>query len=170
MGTQRETPPPTTAAVSKAMRGTGAESRVEKALRSELHARGMRFRKHVRPLDGVRCRPDVVFSRQKLAVFVDGCFWHGCPEHCRRPVSNASWWHEKLEANIARDRLHDAALGEAGWRIVRLWEHESLEAMADQIAKVHNEICRCATPGAVTRGGRSRGVQASRTGATDRFR
>jgi DNA mismatch endonuclease (patch repair protein) len=95
----------------------------EIALRSALHRAGMRFWKHRRPIQGVRCEPDVVFPRIRLAVFVDGCFWHSCPDHATRPVANGDWWARKLEGNVARDRRNTETLQAAGWTVLRIWEH-----------------------------------------------
>ncbi len=100
------------------------DTKPEKALRSALHAAGMRFRKDLRlDLGKVKPRPDIVFTRAKIAVFVDGCYWHSCPEHGTRPKANADYWTPKLARNVARDREQDAALAEDGWTVVRLWEH-----------------------------------------------
>jgi DNA mismatch endonuclease (patch repair protein) len=118
------------------MLGNRSESAIERALRSELHRRGLRFRKHVSPLRGFRCKTDITFPRQKVAVFVDGCFWHRCPEHGSRPKANASWWKTKLDANVARDKRNDRALRGAGWIVLRFWTHVPVEEMADQIASV----------------------------------
>jgi DNA mismatch endonuclease (patch repair protein) len=96
----------------------------ERQIRSLLHGRGLRFRVHVRPLGSLRREADLVFTRAKLAVFVDGCFWHGCPEHASWPKSNASWWRDKIERNRARDVETDTQLRAAGWRVIRIWEHE----------------------------------------------
>jgi DNA mismatch endonuclease, patch repair protein len=104
----------------------------ELALRSALHARGRRFRKdHRLDLPGGRVRPDVVFTRRKVAVFVDGCFWHTCPVHGREPTHNTGYWSPKLARNVERDRKNDAVLKAAGWTVIRLWEHQPLgEAVA----------------------------------------
>lgn len=99
----------------------------EVALRSALHREGLRFRKdHRIDLPGLRVRPDIVFTRRKVAVFVDGCFWHACREHGRQPTSNEWYWAPKLRRNVERDRAADEALRAASWTVVRLWEHESL--------------------------------------------
>ena len=82
----------------------------------------------------MRRRADVVFPRQRVAVFVDGCFWHGCPEHRTDPRANADWWRAKIEANIARDRDTDARLRTAGWLPIRVWEHEQADVAANAIA------------------------------------
>ncbi len=99
----------------------------EVRLRSELHRLGLRFRKHLRELPGT---PDVVFTRTRIAVFFDGCFWHCCPDHGVLPKSNRAWWKEKLDGNVARDLRNDKALVELGWLPVRVWEHEDLHDAA----------------------------------------
>ncbi len=77
----------------------------------------------------------MLFPRARVAVFVDGCFWHGCPEHASAPRSNGAWWRRKLEANVARDRDTDRVLSEAGWVVLRFWEHEEPEAAAVRIER-----------------------------------
>jgi DNA mismatch endonuclease, patch repair protein len=97
----------------------------ELALRRELHRLGLRYYVHRRPLAGLRREADVVFPRAKVAVFVDGCFWHGCPDHGRRQHrTNAWYWPEKIERNRERDRDTDAKLLTAGWIPIRVWEHQ----------------------------------------------
>lgn len=108
------------------LRDTGPELE----LRSELHQRGMRFRVHQRALPG---RPDIVLTRARVAVFVDGCFWHACPEHGVLPKSNRDWWRAKLDRNVERDREKDADLDELGWFPVHVWEHEEVCEAADLI-------------------------------------
>lgn len=105
----------------------------EIALRSALHRRGLRFRKHASPVADVRCRADIVFPTAQVAVFVDGCFWHGCALHSTQPKSNAAFWRQKIGANIARDRRNDDELREAGWTVVRIWEHEDVSDAAQRI-------------------------------------
>jgi DNA mismatch endonuclease, patch repair protein len=105
----------------------------ELALRSELHRRGLRFRVDRRPVPGVRTRADLVFASARVAVYVDGCFWHGCPDHGTMPKANADFWGPKLARNQERDRQIDAALREAGWTVVRVWEHEERAAAADRV-------------------------------------
>ena len=105
-------------------------TRPERALRSELHRRGLRFRVNVRGMPG---RPDIVFSRARLAVQVDGCFWHGCPDHGTRPKANAEWWNQKIDANRERDSRSDRLLHEQGWLVLRVWEHEDVNEAADRI-------------------------------------
>jgi len=111
-----------------------ANTKPEVALRSALHRLGYRFRKDLRVSAGDRwVRPDIVFTRMRVAVFVDGCFWHACPEHGRQPGVNQWYWSPKLARNVARDRQNDNALLQDGWRVVRIWEHVSIEAAVDLI-------------------------------------
>ncbi len=116
------------------------DTKPELALRSALHRMGYRYRKdHRLDLDaGVRVRPDIVFTRRRVAVFVDGCFWHVCPEHGKNPVVNEWYWTPKLRRNIERDRAANTALAAAGWQVVRVWEHESLEAAISAVIAALN--------------------------------
>lgn len=135
IGTRPSAPPASTAVVRRVMKGNRAvDTRAEVAVRSAVHALGLRFRKHVAPLRGLRCRADLVFGRQRVAVFVDGCFWHGCPEHGTSPATNSAYWIAKLGGNVERDRRNDAALAAAGWTVVRIWEHEDPRAAAQRVA------------------------------------
>ncbi len=110
---------------------TGPEVR----LRSALHRAGLRFRKNYPVLaGGLRVRPDVVFPRSRVAVFLDGCFWHACPQHGTQPTSNVAYWAPKLARNVDRDRSVDNAMFEAGWIVVRVWEHETPEKAARRVA------------------------------------
>lgn len=108
----------------------------ELAVRRALHAMGLRYRVDLSPLPGLRSRADIVFTCQRVAAFVDGCFWHGCPDHGTLPKHNAAWWAEKIEANRRRDRRVDDTLRAAGWVVVRIWEHEDPVAAAERIAQV----------------------------------
>jgi DNA mismatch endonuclease (patch repair protein) len=113
------------------------DTRPERALRSAVFARGLRYRADhpIRAAEGVRpIRADLVFTAVKLAVFVDGCFWHSCPDHGTRPTRNSHYWDAKLERNVERDRRYDALLADAGWTVVRVWEHEDVEAAAARVA------------------------------------
>jgi DNA mismatch endonuclease, patch repair protein len=114
-----------------------SDTKPEMALRRALHARGYRYRKDHRLdlSDGRRVRPDIVFTARRVAVFVDGCFWHACPEHGSKPKNNEWYWSPKLQRNVDRDRANDVALAEGGWQVVRLWEHVPIEeAVAAVIA------------------------------------
>jgi DNA mismatch endonuclease, patch repair protein len=108
----------------------------ELSLRKELHARRLRYRLHVPLLTKPRRVADIVFSSAKVAIFVDGCFWHGCPEHASWPKSNAQFWREKIEANRARDADTDQRLQALGWRVVRVWAHEGATKAAQRIEDV----------------------------------
>lgn len=108
----------------------------ELALRRALHRRGLRYRVEY-PIPGMpRRRMDVAFTRVKIAVFVDGCFWHACPLHGTSPQANELWWSAKLSRNIARDRESDDHLRTIGWTVVRVWEHETIDAAADTIEAI----------------------------------
>ncbi|MFD4438379.1 very short patch repair endonuclease [Nocardia sp. NPDC058519] len=112
----------------RAIRRSGTKPEV--ALRSALHGLGYRYRKDF-PIvvgDSRPVRPDVVFTARKVAVFVDGCFWHVCPEHGREPRMNEWYWTPKLRRNVERDRISDATLSAGGWVVVRIWEHDSVAA------------------------------------------
>lgn len=111
------------------------DTAAEMAVRRELHRRGRRYFVQ-RLVGGTRRRADIVFPTAKVAVMVDGCFWHSCPEHATRPKSNAEWWAVKLARNVARDRETDEVLKEAGWTVIRIWEHESPQTAADRIEEV----------------------------------
>jgi DNA mismatch endonuclease (patch repair protein) len=103
-------------------------------LRSALHRLGYRYRKDFRlELEGVKVRPDIVFTARKVAVFVDGCFWHVCPDHGRQPTTNEWYWTPKLRRNMERDQIVNTALEAAGWRVVRLWEHEPLTTAVEAV-------------------------------------
>lgn len=108
----------------------------ELALRRALHRLGLRYRVDRAVGPGVRRRADVVFGGAKVAVFVDGCFWHRCPQHATDPKANAQWWRDKLDRNVARDRETDATLAAQGWLVVRVWEHEDAVAAAARIAEL----------------------------------
>ena len=124
-------------ATRAAMQGNRSRDTLpELALRRALHRRGLRYRVNVRPIKAVRRTADVVFTRRKVAVFLDGCFWHGCPEHYRAPAANGDYWSGKLARNTGRDAQVDRLLAEAGWVVVRVWEHEHPEDAATLIAAV----------------------------------
>lgn len=121
--------------VRRRMRATRRRDTLrERALRSALHRKGLRFRVD-RCLPGTRRRADIVFVSAKVAVFVDGCFWHGCPTHGTWPKANTAWWRAKIHANIERDRSTDALLKADRWRVLRFWEHEDSSLAADKVAR-----------------------------------
>ncbi|MHA3700673.1 very short patch repair endonuclease [Jatrophihabitans sp. YIM 134969] len=139
-------PRPSSDAVGQRLQRQGRrDTKPELLVRRELHGLGYRFRVDVVPERGLRCRGDIVFSRRKVVVFVDGCFWHVCPLHCHFPTANAAWWRTKLLANVDRDRRHDVELRQRDWVVVRVWEHQPL----DQVVRVVTAIVgspRCAQP------------------------
>jgi len=111
------------------------DTKPERSIRSAVHARGFRYRVHTRPISSFRRTADMVFPASKVAVFVDGCFWHGCPEHYRPAKRNADFWNSKIEANKERDHATDRELDRQGWVVIRVWEHEPVEAAVDRIAE-----------------------------------
>ena len=130
-GTGRSVPD---AATRRRMRNTRRrDTAFEMAVRRAVHARGLRFRvDRTIPAAG-RARPDLQFPRARVAVFLDGCFWHSCPEHGTMPKRNADWWKAKIRANVERDRRHDREIEAAGWTVLRYWEHEDPRLVADRI-------------------------------------
>ena len=120
-------------------RDTGPELR----LRSALHALGLRFRVDRRPEAAIRCRADVVFTRRRVAIFVDGCFWHGCPTHFVPPATNLAYWAAKIDGNRRRDATTAAALEAAGWRVIRVWEHADAAEAAIEIAAIAGGRATC---------------------------
>jgi DNA mismatch endonuclease (patch repair protein) len=123
------------------------DSRPEVALRSALHRRGHRFRKNALVQVGeLRVRPDVIFPRPQVAVFLDGCFWHSCPDHGTSPRTNIPYWAEKLARNRQRDELTTSALKEAGWVVIRIWEHtpisEAVRAIEEKIGSKGVAKCK----------------------------
>lgn len=112
------------------------DTKPELALRRELYRMGLRYRVNQQVVPGVRRRADISFPRERVAVFVDGCFWHSCPRHGTAPKANADWWHDKLDRNVQRDRDTDRRLAAAGWTVIRVWEHEVANESADRVARV----------------------------------
>jgi len=116
------------------VRQTGTKA--EMALRTALHRLGLRYRVNYQVLKRPRRVADLAFTKLKIAVFVDGCFWHGCPEHASWPKSNSEFWQQKIEANRARDADTDAKLKEIDWTVIRIWEHECPEMAANAIKTI----------------------------------
>lgn len=129
------TPAPTSAATTAAMKGnvrTG--TKLERRVRSALHRKGLRFRKDYRVDTGdLRVYVDIVFVSKRLAIFLDGCYWHACALHLRRPKSNDGYWTAKLNRNIIRDAAVRRALERDGWCVLRFWEHDEVDAIVDAI-------------------------------------
>lgn len=97
----------------------------EIALRSGLFRAGIRYRLDARPIAGIRCKADIVITSARICVFIDGCYWHGCPRHYRIPKTNAAWWSEKIADNQKRDRRQKRVLRKHGWVVLRFWEHQA---------------------------------------------
>jgi DNA mismatch endonuclease (patch repair protein) len=130
-------PAPTSTAATLVAKGNRkGSSKPELAARSALHRAGLRFRvNHAIPLATRTVRPDATFTRWRIALFVDGCFWHGCPQHGTLPRSNADYWHPKLQRNRERDEATDRALEAAGWRSVRVWEHDPPTTAVERVQR-----------------------------------
>ena len=111
------------------------DTQPEMLLRRELHRRGLRYRVDAALPGMPRRRADVLFTRAKVAVFVDGCFWHGCPKHKTAPATNKAWWAAKLARNIERDRETCDHLNSLGWTVLRIWEHENMTHAATDIER-----------------------------------
>jgi DNA mismatch endonuclease (patch repair protein) len=110
------------------------DTRPEVSVRKLLHAEGFRYRVAARPIPSVRRTADILFTRAKVAVFIDGCFWHGCPHHYVEPKSNVDYWRPKIAGNMARDLETTQRLQDAGWTVLRYWSHELSSAVAGSIA------------------------------------
>lgn len=131
------TPPPSSEAARKRMEAARQrDTAPEMALRSALHRMGLRFRVETRPLPELPRRADVVFRSARVAIFVDGCFWHGCPTHGTWPKAHADFWRAKIEENRRRDADTNRRLEEAGWLVIRVWEHEAPNEAAKAISQV----------------------------------
>lgn len=117
------------------------DTKPELALRRLLHSQGLRYRVGLRiDLPSRRVRPDIVFSRRRVAVFVDGCYWHGCPSHGRMPSDPTGYWHQKIARNRERDELVNRALHRAGWTVVRVWEHVPAEQAARIVRNAFDSV------------------------------
>lgn len=129
-------PIPSSELVTRRMRNTPTkDTPAELAIRRLLHARGLRYRVDVRPEKSLRRKADIVFGPARVAVFVDGCFWHDCPLHGSAPKANAAWWREKLRTNVERDRATSFRLTALGWTVIRVWEHEPPAEATERIAR-----------------------------------
>lgn len=136
-GSSKAVPAPLNDVVRRQMRAMPRrDTGVEIALRRELHRLGVRFRVNFRGLPGT---PDIALTKARIAVFVDGCFWHCCPQHGTAPKNNASWWATKLAGNVERDRRKDRELEEIGWVAIHVWEHEDPTAAAAEIHRKWRE-------------------------------
>jgi len=133
-------PVPSSEAALKRMKAAKPRNTVpERALRAALHHRGLRFRIDTRPVRGLNRKADIVFRSAKVAIFVDGCFWHGCPIHGTQAKANAEFWRQKIKQNQERDKDTTRQLKTAGWRVIRVWEHEDPEKASQ---KIHNIVAK----------------------------
>jgi DNA mismatch endonuclease, patch repair protein len=130
-------------AVRKVMQANrGRDTSIEWAVRRLTHARGMRYRVGARPERDIRRTADMVFATPRVAVFIDGCFWHGCEAHYRRPSVNMDYWAERVARNQARDLETTRLLEDRGWTVLRFWEHEPPTEVADAIERVVRGACK----------------------------
>ena len=121
-------------ATRKSMQGNRSrDTKPELAVRSAVHRRGIRFRVAARPQRELPRTADLVLRKSRVAVFVDGCYWHGCPEHHTQPATNSEYWADKIAGNVARDAETTEYLQQAGWTVLRFWEHEDPESVADRV-------------------------------------
>jgi DNA mismatch endonuclease (patch repair protein) len=125
--------PPSEVTRNRLVRQRRRDTKPEVEIRRRLHALGVRFRVDAPLEPGLRTRGDIVWRGRRVVVFVDGCFWHGCPQHATSPTANAAWWRAKLDANIARDRRAEEFLRERGWTVLRIWEHEDPDSAVERI-------------------------------------
>ena len=138
-----DSPKASSAAAQSRMRATRQRgTKAEMHLRSALHRRGLRYRVQRSILPDARRKVDIVFPRERVAIFVDGCFWHGCPVHGTWPKQNAAYWQAKINRNKRRDRDTDERLQNAGWHVIRFWEHEHFEQAAEKIDAIISKLRR----------------------------
>jgi DNA mismatch endonuclease (patch repair protein) len=122
------------------MRGNRSRDTLpELAIRKRLHKRGLRYRVDLRPEKDVNRRADIVFAKARVAIFIDGCFWHGCPQHYVASKSNVAYWAPKIARNVERDRETSTALSARGWMVLRYWEHEDPADVASAIERAVRE-------------------------------
>ncbi len=136
---QKVPPPSSEAALSRMKAAKPKDTAPEMALRSEIHRRGYRYRVDTKPLKELNRRADIVFRPTKVAVFVDGCFWHGCPIHGTQAKANSEFWQTKIQQNRERDADTTLRLEEAGWKVIRVWEHEDTKEAAEIICALVRE-------------------------------
>lgn len=136
MGASTRAAPSSPEASHRMQRVRQKNTSAESVLRRELHALGLRYRIQIPVLTKPRRVADVTFSGPRVAVFVDGCFWHGCPQHATWPKKNAEFWRAKIVANQVRDRDTDARLRIDGWEVVRIWAHETPHVAASRVAAI----------------------------------
>lgn len=123
--------------VREAMQRVGrVDTACERRLRSALHQAGLRFRINRQPDPQIRCKVDLVFPRQRICVFVDGCFWHGCSKHFRPPKTNRAWWVEKVKDVKARDHRQTVELRQRHWKVMRCWEHEVINHLPRVVKRI----------------------------------
>jgi len=120
---------------NKMLGNRNRDTKPELRVRSLVHKRGMRYRVNHRPLPRVRRTADLVFRPARVAVFIDGCYWHGCPKHYTEPKTNTEYWREKIDRNKGRDRETDDLLAAEGWTVLRFWEHDDPETVAATIER-----------------------------------
>lgn len=136
----RSCPKPSSEVASRRMKSVGQrDTAAELKVRRRVHAEGLRYRVDFPVSRRPRRTADMVFTKAHIAVFIDGCFWHGCPEHGTTSKSNVRFWREKIEANQARDRDTNERLEAAGWEVMRFWEHEDPDVVANQIIEAVHE-------------------------------
>ncbi len=128
--------PSSDAALRRMQAAKPRDTAPEKALRSALHRRGLRYRIDTKPLKELNRRADIIFRSAKVAIFVDGCFWHGCPIHGTQAKTNAEFWSFKIKQNQERDEDTTKRLEEAGWEVIRVWEHENPEKASEKIYRI----------------------------------
>jgi len=126
-------PPSSEAALARMKAAKPRDTAPEKALRSVLHRKGLRYRLNEKPVENLNRKADIIFRPVKVAVFVDGCFWHGCPVHGTQAKANAEFWIQKIKQNQERDLDTTRLLEALGWRVIRVWEHEDPEEVSQRI-------------------------------------
>lgn len=138
---RKRAPNASSQAVRRAMQAVGSENtQPELRLRKALHRLGLRYRVHTRPERDFRCQADIVFRAVRACVFVDGCFWHGCPIHFSLPKTNLDWWLEKIQDNQARDERQRTALEQRGWQVISFWEHQVRDDLEECVRSVIEAI------------------------------